>query len=603
MGVPGQTAADLITLKIGLMEPIDSINPFIGVNDNAYIFYGLVYDYLVSVDEDRNPSPGLALSWWVIQDIEPVGSVWEFNLTTNATWHDGEPFTADDVVFTFDLQTGPYFDQFWAFQPYTALVRDVEKINDYKVRIHFQDLDDNPSPCSFGDAVVVPIVPKHVWSLIDPAEASFSYANELPIGTGPFMCTENTYDEFLSGERLILMTNHDYHLGEISFDRLILEFYLEPAAMVSDIQRGELDVGFYSAPNYKNLLTWLSEHPDAPIDTHAGLVCTSYSVEIAINQVSSYGNPTREDPAVRVAMAHATNKSFIRDQVYMGLAQTGSTILSPLYGEWYWEPTGAEVLEYDLAKANMILDDAGYVWDGEYRVAPIGHPYGSVAQKTRLSYPVLVEQELFEDKATAEYMRSDWKKIGIEIEISLVDTAQWNTQVYGGAFEIAMTYWSGDPDPNYLLYTQSTKSIGGWSETWYSSAAYDENYSVSVVEQNRTKRTEAIKNCQEIMYNDCAFIVTVYPYGCYAWRTDTFSNWGDWAAHPYRSISNYWGANPLWFDLIPGEPSDGDGGGGVSAVVLGAAAGLIIAVVVIALVLLMMRRKGGRKEEEDVQLP
>jgi peptide/nickel transport system substrate-binding protein len=302
-------------------------------------------------------------------------------------------------------------------------------------------------------------------------------------------------------------------------------------------------------------------------------------------------------------MAHATNKSFIRDQVYMGLAQTGSTILSPLYGEWYWEPTGAEVLEYDLAKANMILDDAGYVWDGEYRVAPIGHPYGSVAQKTRLSYPVLVEQELFEDKATAEYMRSDWKKIGIEIEISLVDTAQWNTQVYGGAFEIAMTYWSGDPDPNYLLYTQSTKSIGGWSETWYSSAAYDENYSVSVVEQNRTKRTEAIKNCQEIMYNDCAFIVTVYPYGCYAWRTDTFSNWGDWAAHPYRSISNYWGANPLWFDLIPGEPSDGDGGGGVSAVVLGAAAGLIIAVVVIALVLLMMRRKGGRKEEEDVQLP
>jgi peptide/nickel transport system substrate-binding protein len=91
-----------------MIEAIDSLNPFIGVNDNAYIFYGLVYDYLTSVDQDMNIKPNLALSWNIvptsdpamIQSGEPYGSVWQYNLTHDATWHDGEPFDADDVVFT-----------------------------------------------------------------------------------------------------------------------------------------------------------------------------------------------------------------------------------------------------------------------------------------------------------------------------------------------------------------------------------------------------------------------------------------------------------------------------------------------------------------------
>lgn len=77
------------------------------------MFYGLVYDNLVAVDQDMNPKPNLAVSWNIVTDISPHGSVWQYNLTHNAVWHDGEPFTADDVVFTISYQTGPNFYYMW----------------------------------------------------------------------------------------------------------------------------------------------------------------------------------------------------------------------------------------------------------------------------------------------------------------------------------------------------------------------------------------------------------------------------------------------------------------------------------------------------------
>jgi len=174
-----------------------------------------------------------------------------------------------------------------------------------------------------------------------------------------------------------------------------------------------------------------------------------------------------------------------------------------------------------------------------------------------------------------------------------VNTAVWNTRVYGGAYDLAMTYWSGDPDPNYLLFVQSTEALNGWSENWYSSAEYDAKYIASSLEIDPGLRVEYMKECQRIMYNDSAFIVTVYPYGCYAWRTDSYSGWGDWANHPGRSMTHFWGANPLFFDLEPGTQKER------SMLPFYFVIGGIVAVAVVG-VLLTRRRK---RKDEDLKLP
>jgi len=548
-------AASQTTLKIGMLEPIDSLNPFIGINDNAYVFYGLVYDFLIAVDEDLNSKPNLAKSWNVVQDELPVGSVWQYNLTHNATWHDGEPFTADDVVFTMNYQTGVNWFTFWAYQPYTLMMNFTEKIDDFTVRIHFYDPETKvPTAIAFGESLMIPIVPRHIWESIPAADAAFGYSNPHPIGTGPLMCSNRTNDEFLAGERLILYRNPLYHLGPIKFDRLILEFYLEPAAMVTDMQRGALDLAAFATPNYKNLLDWLDRNPTDAIGTYAGLTCTSYSVEVGICMASASPTSTnwlRHDPAVRLAMAYATNKTFIRDHIYMGFADLGYSLFSKTYKAWYWEPNASEAYEFNITKANQILDDAGYYWDGSIRRASSLNEYKSFTDE--LKFNVVVETELFEDQATALYLKEQWAQIGIQLNPIFVDSSTWNSIVYnsGGAFDMEMTYWSGDPDPNYLLYTQSSAALSGWSENFYSSLEYDENYTQSILHVSQSDRLPYVHNCLKHIYNDCAFIVNAYPYGCWAWRKDHFDGWGDWGAHPGRQLSNFWSANDLFFDLVP----------------------------------------------------
>jgi peptide/nickel transport system substrate-binding protein len=589
------------TLTWGMMEPIDSLNPFVGVNDNAYIFYGLVYDYLIAVDENLTPKPNLALSWGIVGSEVPYGSVWEYNLTHNAIWHDNEPFTADDVVFTIDYQIGAHYDSMWAYQPYTILIKSAEKIDDYTVRIHFQDTNGNPAPCPFGDKLMMPIVPKHIW---EPITSGFSYENFHPIGTGPFMCTENTKDEFIEGSALVLEKNPDYHAKadfgkEVQFDRLILKFYLEPTAMITDLETGKIDMGLFSAPQYKNLLDYMAVHPDAPIGTSYGLTCTGYSVDLEVSVKEDAGNgtnPCRLDPAVRQAMAYATDKQFIKDNIYMGYAQIGSTIISPIYGDdIYWEPNTTQIYNFDLAKANATLDAAGYAWNDAHTIRVAG-PDNAYGPNKPLEFTVVVEEEIAEDKDTAMFLTDEWAMVGIKLNTLIVSTAQWNVIVYGYNYDLTISYWSGDPDPNYLLFIETSYAIGGWSENAYSNPAYDEAYTKCIENVNITDRIPFMKECQEMMYRDCAFMVTVYPYGCYAYRTDHFSGWGDMQAHPGRSLSNFWTANPLYFELTPIAHETRS----LTPILIG----LAVVFVAIAAVALFLRMRGGSKsKEEDVRLP
>jgi peptide/nickel transport system substrate-binding protein len=594
-------AAGGTALKIGMIESIDSLNPFIGVNDNSYIFYGLVYDNLMAVDQDRNIKPNLATSWYIVPDELPYGSVWQYNLTHNAEWHDGEPFDADDVVFTINYQIGVNYDSMWAFQPYTRFIQSIERIDEFTVRIHYKDQSGDPAPCPFGDSLMMPIVPEHIWSEITPYDAGFAYENYFPIGTGAFKCTQNTKDEYIAGDMLILEKNPHYfgeidYGNKIQFDRLIMKFYLEPAGMLVDVEKGAVDLAGFNAPNYKNLMDWLERNPTDSIGHYAGPSCTGFSVELAVNMNPGSGNATnslRLDPAVRKAMAHAINKTFIKDSIYAGYAETGSTIIPPIYGDYFWQPNATEIYEYNISKANQILDDAGYVWDSSHtwRLAGAGNLYGS--QGKRLSFAVTTEQELVEDRDTVNYLSERWRDIGIELVPEFVNSAQWGTIVYGGSYDLTMTYWSGDPDPNYLLFVQSSFAIGGWSENWYSNPRYDENYTASAEDVNHQERLGYVYNCSKLSYEDAAFIVTVYPYGCYAWRTDHFSNWGDWEAHPGRSLSSFWTANDLYFDLVPLDY----GGSDMTPIWIGL--GIAAAVVVAVIILLRMR---GEKEEE-IRLP
>jgi hypothetical protein len=301
--------------------------------------------------------------------------------------------------------------------------------------------------------------------------------------------------------------------------------------------------------------------------TYDGPKVTQYWTEIGICQNTGGGsNPSRVDPVIRHALAQAVNKSYIRENFYYGFADEGSTLIPPINEFWHYDVPESDLWKYDLSAAAALLEANGYRdtnGDG-IREATIESPaaqHNLVPEGTPLTYEMLIRSEYPEEKEIALWLQTEWAQIGVGFTIKVVDEPTLNTIVYSYNYDLMIWYWSADIDPNYQLYVQTTQAINGWNDNMYSSAAYDENFTMAVTTMDREQRKVYVDNCQKVNYEDAAYILLAYVYQRYAWRDDTFTGWGDWASHPGRSMDNYWGANPLLFDLVPyridnGEPSD-----------------------------------------------
>ncbi|HIH02040.1 TPA: hypothetical protein HA259_08260, partial [Thermoplasmata archaeon] len=504
-------------LRLGVMQKVDSLNPFIGMTDTSRILYGLLYDSLQAVGSDLQSTPNLALNWEIAEDYTPYGSVWEYEITPNARWHDGEPLTADDVVFTVNLNAD-YYAMMWAYQPYAFYMDYAEKMDDYTVRIHFYDrATTEPMPVAYADSIFMPIVPKHLLESMTVAQIGFDWtgvfasSNPPIVGSGPFMATETIYDDFLECEKITLVKNPNYHWAadrdvETRFDRVEMHFYLDETALSMALQQGHLDVAQLPPEEYSVLKDDVLEGSVTDIETFDGPKCTQYWTHVLIC-MSEYGdNPSRLDPTIRQAMTMATDKTFIVDAYYQGLADEGSTLIPPANEEWHYELTEEERYDFDLAAANALLEAGGYLftpWSPTVRVCTADSyavQEGLVPEDTPLTYDMVVRQEAPEEKDIAMYLESEWAKIGIELNYRIMPEAQLGAVVYSYNYDTAIWYWSSDPDPNYMLFCQSENSWNGWSDNMYSTPEYEQNYTASITTMDRSDRAEYVDNCQKIHY-------------------------------------------------------------------------------------------------------
>src|SRR5437867_5366795 len=210
---------------IGLSGDATSLNPVIATDSMSYIAEWPIFDSLLELDQTLNVRPLLAESWEMSKDRLS----YTFHLKKGVKWHDGKPFTARDVAFTFysvlDTKvTTPhraYFDALVGFPELTAkenpkrpeelAVRPIEVVDDHTVRFRLR----YPSG-SFLAVLVNPragIVPEHLLKGADLNTAEF---NRKPVGTGPFK-----FVEWRRGERLVMEANDQYHAGRPALDRLV----------------------------------------------------------------------------------------------------------------------------------------------------------------------------------------------------------------------------------------------------------------------------------------------------------------------------------------------------------------------------------------------
>jgi len=562
-------------LKIGVLHPVDSPNPNIGLERTAQLFYSLVYDCLQSVDENLDVTPNLATSWYPVspsdpelqQTGEPYGSVWQYNLTRNAFWHDGVPFTAADVVFTFNLDAWNY-SSMWAAQPYSYFMKDTVVVDNYTVRTHFYErATGNSIPVTYANMLPVPILPKHKLGNMDPFSIGFNWTGmfvgeNFPIvGTGPFTGTKDIRQEWVAGDQITLVRNTNYHAQkdknlEIHLDKIRIYIYEEATAMRYALTNKQLDIARFDGEGFVGLERGVGNGTVRNIVTYRGLDPTQNFVYLSWLMNSRGPNLARLDPTVRTALAMATNKSWIASSIYEGLAQEASTVTSPFNTRWHYEPNAAEKIRFDPDGARQMLESAGYVdtdGDGIRECTQTSYAVENhlVAAENHLSFEMAVFRYMvWRAQEIGECLRENWRDVGVGANLRVVDNSVW--PLYCPVdLDVALMASSQDLDPNRILFAQSRRAWGGWSDSRYFSEQYEDNYNLSVSAMSHNERKQYVDNCQRIHYLDIPYLNLVYTDQLFAWRNDTLLGWGDWASDPGMSLDNIWGAPPLLFSLEP----------------------------------------------------
>ena len=606
--------ASTSVLRIGFLQELDYLNPFRGLNDPSFELFGMIYDYLYSIDQDGNLVPNLA----VAAAPDASGANWTYQIRQGVTWSDGSPFTAEDVNFTINYNIAnssllfnyqPYVNHILLCPSATGGGCGARVTSPWNVTIYFD------GPFVAGKAIFVPIVQKAQWSLVSLDDAQARYDNLNPIGTGPYIADPNIGNQWRNKQAIAVHKNPNYHpvgshVGPPTVDTIEMIQFLDENQMVGALQSGAIDLGKFTSSGYDALAG------AANIARQQGLICTQYWNEIGISQYDNASlNPARYDENVRRAMAKATNKDYILKTIYDSRGVRGADLVTPITPEWSFDPTKVSGvnLTYDIAAANALLDAAGYSswWTDttgtRYRQANHSISFTdtngiarTIPAGTRLIFTMDVRQEFLQERATAVYLTADWARIGIRLDVSVKLESATNLDVYGGSVDTYIWFWSGDPDPNYLLSIQSNYTLNGWNDNYWDNATYNQLYVAQLADYNFTQRQKDVLAAQELHYNSSVYIIYIYPFGEWGWRSDRFTGWGDWNAHPYRQMDNFWGANPLFFDLMPSTTQNP----GLSPLVIGAVVGLgvVIAIVAVAAVVIMRRRK-RRDEEVKTDLP
>ena len=563
-------------LRIGVLHPVDSLNPYIGIQKTAHLFYSLVYDCLQSVDENLDVTPNLATSWYPVspsdpdlqQTGEPYGSVWQYNLTHNAFWHDGVPFTAADVIFTFNLDAWNY-SSLWAPQPYSYFMKDTEEVDDYTVRVHFYERATGDSvPVAFANMLPVPILPKHKFEIMDPFTIGFNWTGvfageEFPIvGTGPFAVTKDIRQEWIAGDHITLVKNAKYHAQndrnlKVYFDKIRIYLYDEPTAMAYALSSSQLDIARFDGGGFVGLESSVSNGTLKNVVTYRGLEPTQDFVYLSWLMNSQGPNLARLDPTVRTALAMATNKSWIASSIYDGLVQEASTVISPYNTRWHYEPNATERIQFDPEGARQMLENAGYIdTDGDGIRECTQTSYAVVNDLVAVEEHLSFEMAVFRDEVRdgleiGQFIRDNWRDVGVEVHPEVLDEALILGVYCPINLDVALMISSQDLDPNSILFAQSKRAWGGWSDSRYFSEQFEENYSLSVSAMSLNERTQYVDNCQRIHYLDIPYFNLVYTNQLFAWRNDSLVGWGDWSTYPGLSLDNIWGAPPLMFNLVP----------------------------------------------------
>ncbi len=397
-----------------------------------------VFQGLTKVTEHGTVAPCLAKSWTISRD----GKTYVFKLQKNVTFHDGTPFTADDVVFSYNRARGPE-----SVNAQKAKFTNIESVTadapDQVTVVLKHPSSDFLFNMGTGDA-----------SIVSPKSADTNKTH--PIGTGPFK-----FQSWTKGDQIVLLRNDAYWGEKPALTKATFKFISDPAAAMASLMAGDVD-GFPIYPTPENL-------PQFEADPRFTVEVGSTEGEVILGLNNS--KPPFNNLKVRQAIAHAINRKALIDGAMFGY---GTPIGShfPPNNPAYEDLT--DTYPYDLKEAKKLLTEAGY---------PNG--FTTVMKLPPPSYA----------RRSGEILASDFKKIGINVEIVPVEWAQWLDQVFKNK-DYGMSIIA-HVEPNDIdIYARDDYYFG------YHNPAFKTLMDKINLEQDPTARNALLRKAQEILAKD-----------------------------------------------------------------------------------------------------
>ena len=368
-----------------------------------------IYDHLVRFAPGGTEiQPALAERW----EVSPSGTEWTFHLRRNVRFHDGSPFDADAVAFTFDRQRDPrnaFHQPDFAYEAMLRSIERVERIDKYTVKMVIERAYAPflSNLAMFATGIVSPTAVR-AWGDQYPFH---------PVGTGPFK-----FVEWSRGERITLAANRDYWDGAPKVSHLVFMAVRDPRQRLVAIEGGAIDVAERLDPED---IQFVALHPELRVERIAG------------NNVSYLAMNTQHPPfgdlRVRLAVNHAINKVPILKLVFQGTALPARGALAPSV----WGHVELPEVTYDPALARRLLAEAGYLQGRPLKL------YVMSSARSYLPSPLRV----------ARMIARNLTDVGMRVEIVSNPLEEHLRAVSNGEHDLCLLGWNGDNgDPDNFLY-------------------------------------------------------------------------------------------------------------------------------------------------------
>lgn len=461
---------DWLVRPLGAEPP--HLNPITASDASESTINQFVYEALA----ERNPKtlefePRLAESWEESEDH----LTFTFHLRKDVKWHDGEPFTADDVIYSYERIMDPEVDAA-PIRVYYQDISEFVKVDDYTVRCTYG----KPYFLAFLYCSGITVIPRHIF---DNGEDFNSHsAARHPIGTGPMK-----FAKWETGKIIELVENPDYYdeQNTLFFKKMLFKVITDDSVTLQAFKEGALDLVGLSPEQ------WMRQTDSKRFKR----VANKFAYDRTAYTYTGWNmrRPQFSDKRVRQALTYLMPREEIALKVYYNLARV---ICSPVLPDTDYYNSDLECRGHDPARARALLAEAGWKdTDDDGWLDKDGKPF-------RFEMMIVAGNPTYEQIATI--YKEELSRAGIDMVIRRLDWSAFLQPIQSHEFDACMLGWSLsiDPDPYQLWHSSGADKQGSSNHVGFKNAEVDELIEEFRVTFDKKMRIKMLRRFQEIIFEE-----------------------------------------------------------------------------------------------------